>query len=130
MRGAPKVTFVICGDGYRAVVDNLEKCFISLSVADMAKKAIIGKVSRVRTSRRAAITGMSTFFEMEKKRLAVQHNLFYQSDDCERNVRTWKVLVISSRSGTFGRNTAAAATTTTTYISLQPLLHHNQYYNF
>ncbi|XP_075730414.1 uncharacterized protein LOC142804295 isoform X2 [Rhipicephalus microplus] len=67
MRGAPKVTFVICGDGYRAVVDNLEKCFISLSVADMAKKAIIGKVSRVRTSRRAAITGMSTFFEMEKK---------------------------------------------------------------
>ncbi|XP_075722576.1 uncharacterized protein LOC142765435 isoform X2 [Rhipicephalus microplus] len=67
MRGAPKVTFVIFGDGYRAVVDNLEKCFISLSVADMAKKAIIGKVSRVRTSRRAAITGMSTFFEMEKK---------------------------------------------------------------
>ncbi|XP_075742769.1 uncharacterized protein LOC142796322 isoform X1 [Rhipicephalus microplus] len=102
MRGAPKVTFVICGDGYRAVVDNLEKCFISLSVADMAKKAIIGKVSRVRTSR-AAITGMSTFFE---------------------------VSMISSRSGTFGRNTAAAATTTTTYISLQPLLHHNQYYNF
>ncbi|XP_075722573.1 uncharacterized protein LOC142765435 isoform X1 [Rhipicephalus microplus] len=103
MRGAPKVTFVIFGDGYRAVVDNLEKCFISLSVADMAKKAIIGKVSRVRTSRRAAITGMSTFFE---------------------------VSMISSRSGTFGRNTAAAATTTTTYISLQPLLHHNQYYNF
>lgn len=64
MRGAPKVTFVVCGDGYRAVVDNLEKCFISLSVADMAKKAFIGKVSRVRTSRRAAITGMSTFFEV------------------------------------------------------------------
>ncbi|KAH8018711.1 hypothetical protein HPB51_010543 [Rhipicephalus microplus] len=46
MRGAPKVTFVVCGDGYRAVVDNLEKCFISLSVADMAKKAFIGKESR------------------------------------------------------------------------------------
>ncbi|KAL1484619.1 hypothetical protein MTO96_032504 [Rhipicephalus appendiculatus] len=32
---------------------------------------------------------MSTFLEMGKKRLAVQQNLFYQSDS-ERNVRTWK----------------------------------------
>ncbi|KAH8027743.1 hypothetical protein HPB51_008741 [Rhipicephalus microplus] len=46
MRGTPKVTFVVCRDCYRAVVDNLQKCFISLSVADMAKKAFIGKVSR------------------------------------------------------------------------------------
>lgn len=64
MRGAPKVTFVVCGDGYRAVVDNLMKGFNSLSVADIAKKAFIGKVSRVRTSRRAAFTGMSTFLEV------------------------------------------------------------------
>ncbi|KAL1445279.1 hypothetical protein MTO96_029263 [Rhipicephalus appendiculatus] len=38
MRAAPKVTFVVCRDGYRAIVDNkLVKGFNPLSVADIAK---------------------------------------------------------------------------------------------
>ncbi|KAL1472083.1 hypothetical protein MTO96_039546 [Rhipicephalus appendiculatus] len=38
MRASPKVTFVVCRDGYRAIVDNkLMKGFNPLSVADIAK---------------------------------------------------------------------------------------------
>ncbi|KAL1443754.1 hypothetical protein MTO96_045848 [Rhipicephalus appendiculatus] len=38
MRGASKVTFVVCRDGYRAIVDNtLKKGFNPLSVAHIAK---------------------------------------------------------------------------------------------
>ncbi|KAL1477116.1 hypothetical protein MTO96_036006 [Rhipicephalus appendiculatus] len=37
MRGASKVTFVFCRDGYRAIVNKLMKGFNPLSVADIAK---------------------------------------------------------------------------------------------